>query len=190
MVRASLRPFTHTALERFDGNLSTASASPTLSNTPLLLFCLFRPGHPVFKTLVKGNSRFSRTVIESYSAALWNRNPTFMRSSFNSLSLISATSSPNTFNEPPSGTNNPTIHCMVTDLPMPERPRITTFSPRFTVTVISFNTSLLPNDFLRCAISITASFFFPLFDRFRYFHFYLLFFHLIYKIINWLSVQQ
>jgi hypothetical protein len=73
---------------------------------------------------------FSNTVMESNSAPLWKSIPNFLRTRYSSSSGRSVMSSSSTMTRPSSGASRPSMWRRVTDLPVPEPPRMTITSPR------------------------------------------------------------
>ncbi len=83
---------------------------------------------------------FSKTVIESNSAPPWKSMPTFLRTETSSSSGSREISTPSTQTSPESGCSRPFMCRSETDFPVPEPPRITRTSPRWTVRSTSSRT--------------------------------------------------
>ena len=115
---------------RLSGILAFSPWSSTTSSTSLtrariaLTSCI-----PASRS---GNAIFSSTVMESKSAPLWKRMPTFCRILVNCRSLIPIMFLPETQISPASGCIKPMRCLSKTDLPPPLRPIITSVSPTAT----------------------------------------------------------
>ena len=89
----------------------------------------------------RGNAMLSSTVIESKSAAPWNRIPTFSRMAPSCRSFKPIMFSPWIQISPESGSISPMIFFSKTLFPPPLGPIITKISPRCTSKFSPFNTS-------------------------------------------------
>jgi len=105
----------------------------------------------------RGNSKFWRTVMESYSAPLWKRNPIFFLNVPNCSVLSAFTSSQARllFHYRSSAAERCIVSIPIFPSPIFQAPP--GFSPLKSRKVTFFNTSWSPNDFLRSCISMTGS---------------------------------
>ena len=82
--------------------------------------------------------------------------PNFRITRSRSFGLMPTTSSPSMQMLPCSGSNSPSTHFSITDLPTPEPPMTTTDSPTPTFRSSPFKTTLDPKDMCRLRIWIFA----------------------------------
>ena len=100
-----------------------------------------------FECRRSGNATFSATVIESKSAAFWNRKPMRCRTAASAGGDSAVISSSSTNTRPESGCRRPTMCRSVTLFPVPLRPSTTVARPRGMLIDTSSSTRNVPNAF-------------------------------------------
>ncbi len=103
------------------------------------------------------SSRFSRTVIESNSAANWKTKPILDRRAVSPSRSRSFTTAPSTCTSPASGRSRPTTCLRATLFPLPECPMITIVSPSRTSSEKPFRTSFAPKRLYTSLKTITGA---------------------------------
>ena len=104
-----------------------------------------------------GNATFSATVIESNSAAFWNRKPIRRRTAASSAGGSAVISASSTKTRPASGCSRPTTCRSITLLPVPLRPSTTVARPRGMRSDTSSSTRNAPNAFDTWSSRIAAA---------------------------------
>ena len=109
------------------GYSSALAASPTRSNIFRAFFLASAALRPA--TTIWPSMTFSKTVLCGHRLKRWNTMPKCSRSLLMFV-LRSVTSTPSTLMDPESGSSKALMQRNIVDLPEPDGPRITTFSPR------------------------------------------------------------
>ncbi len=109
------------------GSLSSEPSSPTMARHSQARVRICAGVMSVCSSSI--SPMFLQMVMESNSAAPWNRKPNLFRNSIRSRRRMEVTSSPSIQIMPSSGSSSLTMFFSSTDLPWPLRPMITRVSP-------------------------------------------------------------
>ena len=122
---------------------ATSGDNPTWRNFSMAISLAWE--RFIFLPSIKPNATFSQIFRLSNKAAPWNSIPVFELTFSISFSDSPMISRPSTLIDPDSGTNNPWIHLIVTDFPVPDPPMITSDSPFLTWRSTPSKTTFFPN---------------------------------------------